>query len=239
MRHSGGHALSTDFTDTLLRARTEGTAALQALAEAHLPLVAMVLRRFPASPATREDLYQQGVIGLMKALQRFDPARGIAFSTYAAALILGEMKMLHRLDAPLHISRTEAALQRQIRYTENELRCTLGREPNICELADALHMDAAELTLHMEGISVISADADSPEGTSLTECIPAPDDWQKRVELRDILNRLPESDRLLLLLRYRLGMTQTQAGQRLGMTQMQVSRRERIIRTLLKHALAE
>lgn len=231
--------MSADFTAELTQARKEGIASLQALAEKHLPLVGMMVRRFPSEYASKEELYQQGVVGLMKALRGYDPSRETAFSTYAAALILGEMRMLKRLDAPLHIARTEAVLRRDIRLQTDRLTSALGREPTITELANALHMDAAELTLHLGDISVSSADAPSPGGTSMAELIPDPDDWQRRLELRDILSRMPELDQRLILLRHRAGLTQAEAGRRLGMTQMQVSRREKIIRTLLRRALAE
>lgn len=230
---------SPDFTRTLDAARSAGTAAMQALAEKHLPLVGLMVRRFPTSGASREELYQQGVIGLMKALHQFDPTRGTAFSTYAAALILGEMRMLQRQNAALHIPRPEIELRRRIRQAETALSCQLNRPPTVPELAEALRMDAAELMLHMDDLSVASTDAASPGGKPLSELLADPEDWQTRVELRDILSRLPEKDQQLVLLRYRIGLTQAVAGQRLGMTQMQVSRREKIIRTLLARALAE
>lgn len=231
--------MNSDFAEELQYARQEGPEGMQRLAEKHLPLVGAMVRRFPSGHASREELYQQGVIGLMKALSRYDPGRGTAFSTYAAAMILGEMRMLHRLDAPIHLPRTELELRRRIRRKETELSAALAREPTITELAAALHMDAAELMLHLEDISVASTDAESPGGTNLSELLPDPEDWQRRIELRDILARLPEGDQQLILLRYRVGLTQQQAGQRLGMTQMQVSRREKVIRTLLKRALAD
>lgn len=231
--------ISQDFTQDLLAARQSGPEAMQHLAEKHLPLVGAMVRRFPQGHASKEELYQQGVIGLMKALNRFDPARETAFSTYAAAMILGEMRQLQRLDAPIHIPRTEVAMRRRIRHAEETLAAGLHRDPTVTELAAHLHMDAAELMLHMEEVSVASTDAESPGGTSMMDMLPDPEDWQKRIELRDILSRLPEKDRQLVLLRHRVGLTQAQAGQRLGMTQMQVSRREKIIRTLLKRALAE
>lgn len=231
--------MSVDFTAELLQARRSGPESMQALAEKHLPLVGTIARRFPQTSASREELFQQGVIGLMKALNHFDPSRGTAFSTYAAAMILGEMRMLQRSSAPIHIPRTEAELRRRIRQAEALLSAKLHREPTITELADMLHMDTAELMLHMEDVTVASTDAESPGGTALSELLPDPEDWQKRIELRDILARLPDADQQLILLRFRLGLTQTQAGQRLGMTQMQVSRREKVIRTLLKRALSE
>lgn len=231
--------MNADFTQELLQARESGQEAMQALAEKHLPLVGAMVRRFPSCTASREELYQQGVIGLMKAFRRFDPSQGTSFSTYAAALILGEMRMLQRLDTPIHLPRTEVELRRRISRAAAALTAALQREPNVAELADAMHMDAAELMLHMEEISVTSTDAQNEGGTALSDILSDPEDWQRRIELRDILARLPETDQHLLLLRHRVGLTQAQAGQRLGMTQMQVSRREAIIRTLLKRALAE
>ena len=144
------------------------------------------------------------------------------------------MRQLCRQRSPLHIPRTERELRSRIRQAEETLTTVLHREPTISELAQALHMDISDLLLHMEEISVASIDAEEH-----APILPDPEDWQQRVELRDILSRLPQMDQRLILLRHRAGLTQAQAGQRLGMTQMQVSRREKIIRTLLRRALAE
>ncbi len=230
--------MNEEFIRELLAAREAGQEALQSLAEKHLPLVGMLVKRFPGE-ANREELYQQGVIGLMKALRRFDPERGAAFSTYAAAMILGEMRMLRRQEAVLHIPRAEEELRRRIHQAEATLTLLLRREPTVTELSAELQMDPAELMLHMESVLVSSTDAESPGGTPLSELLADPEDWQRRIELRDILSRLPETDKQLILLRHRAGLTQSQTGQRLGMTQMQVSRREKIIRTLLRRALTE
>lgn len=225
--------MTQSFTAALLEARASGPEAMQALAEQHLPLVRAVARRFPSS-LPREELFQQGVIGLMKALQRYDPSQGTAFSTYAIPLILGEMRWLQRQQSPLHLPRTERELRQHIWQAGARLTTELHRDPTVSELAAALHMDAAELALHLDQITITSTDAE--ENAAI---LPDPEDWQKRIELRDILAKLPKKDQQLILLRHRTGLTQQQAGQRLGMTQMQVSRREKIIRDLLRRALAE
>lgn len=231
--------MNDGYVDEIIHARSEGLQALQAVAEKHLPLVGAMLKRFPDHLISREDLYQQGCVGLMKALKGFDPARGTAFSTYAAAMIIGEMRMLRRTVTPLHIPRSDAALQRRIRQVSTQLTAKLQREPTIDEIAREVHMDASEMTLHMESFRVCSSDAETGDGASIAMILQDPDDWEKRLELQDIFCRLPPMDQKLLILRHRLGMTQTAAGERLGMTQMQVSRREKIIRTLLKRALTE
>lgn len=216
---------------------TEQSASLQerkALAENHLPLVAAMVRRFPGYGREREELYQQGCVGLMKALARYDASLGTAFSTYAAAMILGEMRMLSRLDMPVHIPRRDRELRGRIRRAESMLTARLGREPTVQELAKALRVDPTELVLSMEEISVTSMDAVTTTGAQISELLPDHDDWMSRLLMRDMIARLPERDQKLLFLRYRYGLSQTETAKRLGMTQVQVSRREMQIKAQLK-----
>lgn len=205
-----------------------------ASAEEHLALVGMVLRRFPHCSAEKEELYQQGCIGLMKAISRFDPDHGVAFSTYAASMILGEMRMLRRQYEPIHIPRVEREQRQRIRRAEALLTQHLHRFPTIQELAEALRMDAAELALMMEEVSVVSSDAMTESGSPLSDLMPDPEDWQLRIELRDLVARLPRQDMQLMLLRYRQGLSQAETARRLGLTQVQVSRREQRLRRLLR-----
>lgn len=220
------------FARKLMNARLQGREAMQALAEDHLPLVGMLVRRFPGYMREREELYQQGCVGLMKALARFDPAMDVQFSTYAAAMIMGEMRMLCRCDAPIHVSRTEREMRSRIRRTEARLSVTLGREPTMQELSAVLRIPPEELVLLMEEISVASADA-HPAMMSL---LPDHDDWMTRLLLRDVIARLPRDDQRLLLLRYHRGLTQTETARALGITQVKVSRREMALKTQLREA---
>jgi len=208
--------------------------ALQTAAENHLPLVLTMVRRFPGHEYEPEELYQQGCIGLMKALARYDPSRGTSFSTYAAAMILGEMRMLSRLTAPLHIPRTDRELHARIRRLTDELTRQLHREPTVQELASVMRMDAADLILLMEEVTVTSTDAMTSRDTPLHEFLPDTDDWLTRLELQDILSHLPEQDRDLLRLRWSEGLSQTETGKQLGLTQLQVSRREAVLRRTLQ-----
>lgn len=206
-----------------------------ALAENHLPLVAAMVRRFPGHEHEWEELYQQGCVGLMKALSRYDASLGTAFSTYAAAMILGEMRMLRRQDAPVHVPRRDRELRGRIRRAEATLTAHLGREPTVQELAALLRVNPTELVLSMEEISVTSMDAPTPRGTQWADLLPDHDDWMNRLLLRDLISRLPERDRKLLLLRHRYGLSQTETAKRLGLTQVQVSRREMQLKAQLRH----
>jgi len=222
------------FTQKLLNARLQGKQAMQVLAEDHLPLVAASVRRFPWHYKEKEELYQQGCIGLMKALARYDPGYGVAFSTFATALILGEMKMLCRLDTPIHIPRSDRELRNRIRQTTDKLALSLGREPTVQELASVLRTDPSELTLAMESISIASGNTTS--GQALIELLPDQDRWIDRMLLRDMISRLSPPDQKLLLLRFRLGKTQVETARVLGMSQVQVSRRESLVKEQLRKA---
>ena len=213
---------------------TQDEQDLQAAAENHLPLVRAMVQRFPTRGFEPEELYQQGCVGLMKALSRYDPSRGTSFSTYAAAMILGEMRMLSRLTAPVHIPRTDRELHIRIRKLTDQLTRQLRREPTVQEIASILRMDAAELMLLMEEVSVTSTDALTDDGTSLHEFIPDPDDWLGRMELQDLIDSLPEIDQELVRLRWYAKMPQAAVGKQLGLTQVQVSRREAVIRKELQ-----
>ena len=223
-----------DFRRAFIIAREGGKAAMQAFAEDHLPLVAALVRRFPPGHHEAEELYQQGCIGLMKALARYQPEKGVAFSTYAVPVILGEMRMLSRQNAPIHIPRPERELRSRVRRMTESLSSALGREPTVDELATALRMDAADLILLMEEISVSSTDAAPEDGSPLADTLSDDDDWLSRMELRDLIGRLPERDRQLMLLRCRDGLSQTETARQLGMTQVQVSRREAVLRRQLR-----
>lgn len=226
-----------EFNARLLTARQLGKEAMQALAEDHLPLVAAMVRRFPPCQHEREELYQQGCIGLMKALARYDPGYETAFSTFATPLILGEMRALCRLDAPIHIPRTDRALQRRIAQVQEHLTLSLGREPTLQELSAVMRMDTAELILAMERVQVTSCNAAS--GHSLIDLIPDGDNWMNRLLLRDMLSRLNKQDQRLIILRLHMGKTQAQTARSLGMSQVQVSRREIALKRELRQAWLE
>ena len=228
-----------DFSAALSAARMQGRQAMQELAEDHLPLVAAMVHRFPWHAREREELYQQGCVGLMKALARYDPSMGAGFSTYAAAMILGEMRMLCRMDAPVHVPRRDRELRSRVRRAERTLAGRLGREPTMQELAQLLRMEPAELALSMEQIQVTSMDAPLPDGRSLQELLPDRDDWMNRLLLRDAVSRLSREDQRLLLLRLRLGKTQAETARAMGISQVQVSRREAAIKQRLRQAWTE
>lgn len=220
--------------EALLHARAQGLHAVQQFAEANLPLVALMVRRCPSDGREPEELYQQGCVGLMKAIARYDPSQGTTFSTYAASMILGEMRMLNRLHAPIHIPRPEREQRQRIQRAQDKLTSHLGREPTVTELAAMLRMDAAEMMLLMERVTVTSTDSLTEDGTPLHEFLPDQENWMARVEMQDLVSRLSHDDQQLLRLRYVDGLSQSETALRMGRTQLQISRREAVIRRILQ-----
>ncbi|MBQ8655170.1 MAG: sigma-70 family RNA polymerase sigma factor [Clostridia bacterium] len=230
-------AVRQEFALRLINARKEGRQAVTALAEQHLPLVATLVKRFPGCGREKEELYQQGCVGLMKAISRYDPDYGTAFSTYAAAMILGEMRMTSRCSAPVHIPRKDRELRSRLRQAERMLTSHLQREPTIQELASALRMDAAELMLLPDEVTVTSLDAaDERCVRPLSELLPSEDAWMDRLLLKDIVSRLSREDQRIFLMRFHLGKTQAETARSLGVSQMQISRRESAIKASVRKA---
>ena len=199
------------------RAQQGDAEALRALTRRHLPLVQALSRRF----ADREDAFQQGCVGLVKAIRGFREEAGYQFSTYAVPVILGEMRRTRR--DPLGWRR-RAALRRAGAFREAQLRRT-GQEPPLADIARAAGVEKAELMLLME--------MDQPpvydDTGELLAALPDPggEKWLLRLMIRDTLERLPGEDTWLLRQRFVLGCSQTQLARALGVSQSQLSRREK------------
>lgn len=201
-------------------ARRGDADALCALVRAHMPLVWSLARRVPAP---REDAFQAGCVGLVIAVRRFQPERGAAFSTYAVPFILGEMRRANGSGAGW---RTRRALRRALAARERYVM-QYGREPAIDVMTRASGLDACELSLLLEAVKPPRTDADG----ALISALPDPRGgaWLERFLMRDLIERLPARDRMLLHFRFVLDRPQTELARLSGMAQSTVSRREKRI----------
>ena len=203
--------------DRYQQARQGDAEALSALTRRHLPLVQALSRRFP----DREDAFQAGCVGLVKAIRGFQEDRGCQFSTYAVPVILGEMRRARR--DPLGW-RSRAALNRARAFREQVVRET-GREPTVADIARAAGIAREELALLLE--------RDQPplydDSGDLLPSLPDPrgDQWMTRLLIRDTLERLPWEDQWLLRQRFLRGRSQAVLARALGLSQSQLSRREK------------
>ncbi len=204
------------------------------LVEMHLPLVEYLARRFSGRSEPVADLVQVGAIGLLKAIDRFDPERGVEFSTYAAPTIVGEIKRHFRDTGWLvHVPRRAQELQTTLGSARAELSQELGRAPTVAELAERAGLGEDEVLDALEaarGYAGVPLDALTEPGSGRGDHPALADTSQplERVEQRALLlpaiKTLPPREQEILMLRFLAGKTQTEIAGIVGVSQMQVSR---------------
>jgi RNA polymerase sigma-B factor len=206
------------------------------LVQRFMPLARRLAARYRGDREPLDDLVQVASLGLVKALDRFDPRRGVAFSSYAVPTILGELKR-HFRDRGWSV-RVPRDLQERIARVDRaiaELPGKLGRAPSVNEIADRLEVDPEEVLEAMEAGQAhhaMSLDAQAQnedgEGIPLTERLggsdPAFDTVEYGAAITDALESLSDRDRTVLHLRFIEDMTQTEIADRVGVSQMHVSR---------------
>jgi RNA polymerase sigma-B factor len=202
------------------------------LVTSHLGLAHQLARRFSNRGESHDDLVQVASLALVKAAERFDPERGIMFSTFAAASIIGELKRHFRdrgwaVRAPRRLQE----LLLEIGSTVDRLGQELGRAPTVPELAQAINATEADVLEALEaGQSYRTSSIDAPdkEGQTMAESLGAEDGGFTMVENHSALAKAMESlsprDRQLVQLRFVDGLSQSEIAARLSVSQMQISR---------------
>jgi len=209
--------------------------ARDALIERFLPLARKLARRYVPSSEPYEDLVQVASLGLVKAVERFDPDRGYAFTSFAVPTIVGELKRYFRDSGwALHVDRGAQERARKVIDAQRKISAESGRAPTIGELAQYLEISDEEVLDGLqtaEAYDAVSLDAplqgDDGNSTRL-ESIGNQDD---RLELIDdqatifaAAKHLSQRERQILFLRFGEDLTQTEIAERVGVSQMQVSR---------------
>jgi RNA polymerase sigma-B factor len=234
--HAGG-AGRTARTDRLLCdfVKTRDTRLRERLVLLHQPLVWQLASRFPSRVVPREDVVQVGTIGLILALDRFDPARGRSFIRYAVPTILGEIKRYFRDQSwAMKVPRKARELGLSVRRVRADLEQQLGRAPTIQEVAEATDVSEEQL---LEAIDVehaynlYSLDDEVDPACVAANDFGAEDPAFERVEERDALSRAlrclePREERIIRL-RFFEECSQTEVAWRVGISQVHVSRLER------------
>lgn len=218
----------------LAYAETRDTSLRDQLVGAHLGLAEYLARRFANRGEPLDDLVQVASLGLIKAVDRFDPTRGVAFSTYATHTIVGELKRHFRdkgwaVRAPRRMQELYLSLGKVVASLGQEL----GRSPTIAELAAEVQVSEEEVLEALEaGQAYRSTSLDAPAGTEEGETLGARlggedaslEDAESRATLSPLLGQLGQRERLILHLRFFEGLTQSEIANRLGISQMHVSR---------------
>ncbi len=210
--------------------------AREVLIERFLPLARKLARRYTSSTEPFDDLVQVASLGLVKAVERFDPDRGFAFTSFAVPTIVGELKRYFRDTAwALHVDRSAQERARKIAEARREIAMTRGRGPTIGELAEYLECSSEEVLDGLqvgEAFDTVSLDApkqgDGDTTVSRLEAIGDADERMDRIDdqvtIFTAAMRLPKREREILYLRFSEDLTQTEIADRVGVSQMQVSR---------------
>jgi RNA polymerase sigma-B factor len=203
------------------------------LIEAHLGLVEYLARRFSGRGEPLDDLVQVATIGLVKAVDRFDPDRQVEFSTYATPTIVGELKRHFRDKGwAVRVPRRLQELNLRLGSVISQLSQDLQRSPTVAEIATAADTTEDEVLEALDSAhaySLISLDAGATEeGLSYHEQIGDEDEsltaLEERLSVAPLLRRLTPRERRMLHLRFFKGMTQSEIALHLGISQMHVSR---------------
>lgn len=228
-----------EHTIALIQKSHDGDEEARAqLVEENVGLIWCVVRRFLGRGVESEDLFQIGCIGLLKAIDKFDFAFDVKFSTYAVPMISGEIQRFLRDDGIIKVSRSLKELAYKAFLAREKLQEHLQREPTLEELANDMGVEKEELAMAMEASSEVESlykpvyQKDGNE-VPLLEKLEEKDCQEEKVLNRMLLSQLLEElgkeERQLIYLRYFSNKTQTEIGQELGISQVQVSRMEKKI----------
>ena len=206
-------------------------AARARMVEGNLRLVLSVVQRFAQRGENLDDLFQVGCIGLIKAIDNFDPAQPVRFSTYGVPMIIGEIRRFLRDNNALRVSRT----LRDTAYRAMQAREELGREPTMDEIAAAAGLARREVTAALESVvEPLSLDepvyTDGGDAMYVIDQVRDPDSeesWISGLQFRDTVAALTPREKRIMELRYLRGKTQMEVAQEIGISQAQVSRLEK------------
>ena len=218
--------------EVLQAAREGDNRACEQVLEENNGLIWSVVRRYYGRGVEPEDLYQLGCLGFLKAVRGYDPAFGTQFSTYAVPKIAGEIRRFLRDDGSMKVSRGLKERALTIRMARGRLCASLGREPTLSELAEETGFTPEDIAAAETAADpVVSLQAETGDGGLTLEGVLSSggmeDGLVEQITLHSALERLPERERQVLVLRYYRSLTQTQTAKVLGVSQVQVSRLER------------
>lgn len=223
--------------------------AREVLIEQNLGLVHHIVKRFLGRGYDAEDLFQIGVIGLIKSIDKFDTSYDVKFSTYAVPLITGEIKRFLRDDGMVKVSRTLKENGMKVRYATERLGNKLNREPTLAEVAREAELTDEEVVMAMEAnvqVESIYKSVYQNDGNEIFLVDQLADEKQNEQELvlnhmvlSQLIGGLSQKEQKLIKLRYYQDKTQTEVAKVLGISQVQVSRLEKKILLDMRQKMGE
>ena len=222
-------------TELLRQARAGDKQARQTMIQGNLRLVLSVVQRFAGRGESADDLFQVGCIGLIKAIDHFDPDLNVRFSTYGVPMIIGEIRRFLRDNNAVRVSRSVRDTAYRAMQARENLQKQLGREPRTDEIARQVGLPESAVVLALESVvdpvslyEPVYTDGGDPLyvrdqlGDSGGE-----DSWISGIMFRDTVESLTPRERRIMALRYLAGKTQVEVAKEIGISQAQVSRLEK------------
>lgn len=225
----------------ILRAQNNDAEAKELLVKENLSLVWSLVHRFNNPIYDKEELFQIGCIGLIKAINKFDTSYEVCFSTYAVPIILGEIKRHFRDDGALKVSRSIKELNQKINKLADEYFNNNHKEISIDELAVSLNVSKADIVLAIDSryfptsLNEVIYEKDGSEIT-IEERINEKENYSliDKLTLKDELSKLTKKEQLLIKMRYYMDMNQEEIAKYFKVSQVQISRLEKKILEKLK-----
>ena len=219
----------------LLQAHAGDAGARVRMVVGNLRLVLSVVQRFAQRGENLDDLFQVGCIGLIKAIDNFDPAQPVRFSTYGVPMIIGEIRRFLRDNNALRVSRSLRDTAYRAMQARETLEKQLGREPTMDEIAGEAGLSRREVTAALESVvEPVSLEepvyTDGGDAMYLIDQVRDPDgedSWISGLQFRQTVAGLTPREKRIMELRYLRGKTQMEVAQEIGISQAQVSRLEK------------
>ncbi len=229
--------LTTDEMNQLFRHLQDGDmTAKEELINGNLKLVLSILKKYNNRTDNMDDLFQVGVIGLIKAIDNFDLEKEVKFSTYAVPMILGEVRRYLRDSGSIRVARSIKDIAYHAMRVKEELTNTNGKEPNVAEIAKKMNLTEYEVSNAMDStrdtISMFEPIYnDGGDTIYLADQLEDKNDshysLDMKIALRDAMQHLKEKERHILYERYIIGKTQLELAEEIGISQAQISRLEK------------
>ena len=201
----------------------------------NLRLVLSVIQRFTSRGENPDDLFQVGCIGLIKAIDNFDPSHEVMFSTYGVPMISGEVKRFLRDNNAVRVSRSMRDTAYRAMQIKEQLTNENGKEPNITEIAKRMELPPEDIVIALESIvePVSLYEPVFPDGGDTIYIMDqvkggtTDGDWLEEIAMREAIRDLTDRERKILSMRFIDGKTQTEVAGEIGISQAQVSRLEK------------
>lgn len=226
----------SETRELISKAQQGDTAAREKLISGNLRLVLSVIQKFTNRGESMDDLFQVGVVGLIKAIDCFDLSQNVQFSTYGVPMISGELRRYLRDHSAVRVSRSMRDTAYKVLQVKERLTNELGREPDMDAIARELEIPRSEVVFALEAISdpvslYEPVYSESGESVCVMDQIGdtknTDEQWLERIAISEAFAKLGEREKRILSLRYFAGKTQMEVAGEIGISQAQVSRLEK------------